>query len=803
MENGLSYNLQTLRQVRDTIFGTLNRKGVMLPQNAKLSHLPQIINDMSTERVVVHSVESGLVKGSTVGLRFAICSDIHIHGDNESTADIRANSLMARLGTQYQNGELDLVVCCGDLHTAEAPAYETYIQLKSCVDNWKTLLRGCPIFFVPGNHDTITGQNGITAWSYVVGQTPSSLSGTLNGMTITACSEKVFRIDYKGEVLLFYGGYGKRWSAKDSINTAEERQWIMNQLDSCADMGRVFMFTHFYYPLDDFGFRYTGGKYLDNSGDSDDLLRVYETIALTYTNLIWVSGHSHTAWQREANYPTIKAHSNNSARLVACPSLAQQDNNQYGIIRCYNDMAVLTGMDNANGNAVPSANYFFPKAAESQNTYYSVGQDLTGLTSSFAGVRIIENGNLVARLALNQYYSNPVVSVVMGGVDITSTAYDSSTMTISIAEVTGNVVITASATMAGFYSVTTNLRGYTYTGDTHVIENESLQANLSLMSGYSSGSIHITMDGTDITSSVLNGDFISIAEVTGDIVITATAIARYSITTTADDGITIDLGQTGNYVSEGDSLTGSVIGSGINVVITMGGIDITSSAYNVSTGLISIPNVTGNIIITATNASVSWADYVCLELDVLDISSPTRVFNNSGSMAYITNLYIDGIAASVSESYQFNATGKHTIYFKSTDNKIHTALLNKCDTLVNLSIPSSITAISAGGNNPMVKNSVLNKVQMIAVSNIGAYTFQDCISLEEVDLGNVQSIADYAFSGSDSINNIRFASQTAPVLASHAFPSSVCSGQGEIIYPSGADYSSLMGVFPNWTFTAE
>ena len=37
-----------------------------------------------------------------------------------------------------------------------------------------------------------------------------------------------------------------------------------------------------------------------------------------------------------------------------------------------------------------------------------------------------------------------------------------------------------------------------------------------------------------------------------------------------------------------------------SVVITMGGTDITSTAYNSGTGAISITSVTGNIVITAT-----------------------------------------------------------------------------------------------------------------------------------------------------------------------------------------------------------
>jgi hypothetical protein len=74
------------------------------------------------------------------------------------------------------------------------------------------------------------------------------------------------------------------------------------------------------------------------------------------------------------------------------------------------------------------------------------------------------------------------------------------------------------------HSITNNLTGVTTSNAcTSVYHKESYSAELTVAEGYELSSIVVTMGGTDITSSVVNGTIINIAEVTGDIVITAVA----------------------------------------------------------------------------------------------------------------------------------------------------------------------------------------------------------------------------------------------------------------------------------------
>jgi hypothetical protein len=77
---------------------------------------------------------------------------------------------------------------------------------------------------------------------------------------------------------------------------------------------------------------------------------------------------------------------------------------------------------------------------------WTVTQNLTNVTSTFTAPNIAKNGTLTASLIADDGYEIDSVTVTMGGLDITSTAYNESEGTVTIETVTGNVVITATAT---------------------------------------------------------------------------------------------------------------------------------------------------------------------------------------------------------------------------------------------------------------------------------------------------------------------------------------------------------------------
>ena len=74
---------------------------------------------------------------------------------------------------------------------------------------------------------------------------------------------------------------------------------------------------------------------------------------------------------------------------------------------------------------------------------YTIDNYLTNVVNDNTATSIAANGEYVAHLTAAEDYTIANVIVTMGGVDVTSTAYDSGTVTISA--VTGNVVIMATA----------------------------------------------------------------------------------------------------------------------------------------------------------------------------------------------------------------------------------------------------------------------------------------------------------------------------------------------------------------------
>lgn len=78
-------------------------------------------------------------------------------------------------------------------------------------------------------------------------------------------------------------------------------------------------------------------------------------------------------------------------------------------------------------------------------TQYSITNNLTQCVNSNTATVINELTSYSGTLTANSGYVLATVTIMMGNTDITSTAYDSSTNAISIASVTGNIVITAEA----------------------------------------------------------------------------------------------------------------------------------------------------------------------------------------------------------------------------------------------------------------------------------------------------------------------------------------------------------------------
>lgn len=190
---------------------------------------------------------------------------------------------------------------------------------------------------------------------------------------------------------------------------------------------------------------------------------------------------------------------------------------------------------------------------------------------------------------------------------------------ILIEDVTGDVEITAVATEIPpqVFSVTFNGTNCTSNGSNTATEKQSYTATITPNTDYIMDTITVTMGGTTLTG-VVSGNTITIPNVTGNIVITAVAvekpveIIKYNVTfngTNCTSNGASEVEQAKTYTATITPNTGTYEFVIKSVKITMGGTDITSSILKrkVASGVeteydfsnISIPNVSGDIVITA------------------------------------------------------------------------------------------------------------------------------------------------------------------------------------------------------------
>lgn len=171
---------------------------------------------------------------------------------------------------------------------------------------------------------------------------------------------------------------------------------------------------------------------------------------------------------------------------------------------------------------------------ETLHWYQTITKNLTGCTISNAASQVDYGEAYTATIAAESGKTITSVVVKMGGVDITATAYTASSGAINISKVTGAVTITAVASAPSVtYIITRNLTNCASSNTANTIaEGASYTTTLSPTGTYKKlGAITVTMGGTDISASAVSGNTVSIASVTGDIVIACAAVITNIIDT--------------------------------------------------------------------------------------------------------------------------------------------------------------------------------------------------------------------------------------------------------------------------------
>ena len=200
--------------------------------------------------------------------------------------------------------------------------------------------------------------------------------------------------------------------------------------------------------------------------------------------------------------------------------------------KCVHFAVETCGISMADINAFRAA--MINGTPETLHWYQTITKNLTGCTISNSASQVDYGEAYTATIAAESGKTITSVVVKMGGVDITSTAYTAGSGAINIAKVTGAVTITAVATMPSVtYTITLNLTNCASSNTANTIgEGASYTTTLSPTGTYQKlGAITVTMGGVDISASAVSGSTITIAKVTGDIVITCAAVITNIIDT--------------------------------------------------------------------------------------------------------------------------------------------------------------------------------------------------------------------------------------------------------------------------------
>ena len=200
--------------------------------------------------------------------------------------------------------------------------------------------------------------------------------------------------------------------------------------------------------------------------------------------------------------------------------------------KCVHFAVGTCGISMADINAFRAA--MIDGTPETLHWYQTITKNLTGCTISNNASQVEYGEAYTATIAAESGKTITSVVIKMGGVDITSTAYTAGSGAINIAKVTGAVTITAVAIMPSVtYTITLNLTNVASSNTaTSIAENASYTTTLSPTGTFKKlGAITVTMGGVDISASAVSGSTITIAKVTGDIVITCAAVITNIIDT--------------------------------------------------------------------------------------------------------------------------------------------------------------------------------------------------------------------------------------------------------------------------------
>ena len=491
----ISSNLERINGAKSTLKTYLTNNNVAVPDGAKIDAMAELLSGVSVDKInhadipdyvksealtVAEKVKAVIKADSIV---FLAISDLHHTGPQVDSwqTNINAGNLHACQALKvlsYSLPQIDFACMLGDVTFGNAKTTTELMQQQfDQINGWLgEAWRNIPQLRTVGNHDTgeystLVGAQFLknNIWKYNEGAVYGSEE---YGYCYRDFAEKKLR------VICLNTCEGETVSGESAAYCCSPEQllWFAQTLyavGSKADAAQWGIIVLGHYPLD------LGGAY-----PTGNIVKAYVAGESTVQNGVTVNFNGHNSAKFIANvhghnhcfqYGKLHSVANGQgtefdAWRMCTPNACFYRNNS-GVVTMNgisfgdpapHDKTAGTGKDTAfNVNVInPSEQvlYSFCYGAGIDRTigyaatvYYSITNTLTNVTTSNDAVAAEDGTAYSATITAADGYTMSSVTVKMDGTDITSTAYNSDTGVVSIAAVTGDVVITAKATKVVSY----------------------------------------------------------------------------------------------------------------------------------------------------------------------------------------------------------------------------------------------------------------------------------------------------------------------------------------------------------------
>lgn len=474
--------------------------------------------------------------------RFGLLSDVH---NEESQTSENAEDLKNAIKYFNDDESVEFSIISGDLTQYSYSTNNVATEMALFKANQDALSPRTPIYPTTGNHDCPQSSDVdiSTFYSYTDASSIAPASGCNYSYEVTKTHTTSAGTTVTDHFLFLTM---KRYEFTSNTYDTTDITWLGQKLEEYKN-DRCFVITHMFFPtyagnLNDI---YPSGNWL-----SGTMLTQVKALIDAYPRSIWFSGHSHWKWylqkyQDRANvYPTsnIGRTCGWAVHIPSCASPIDSDGSsrvsmagqsEAGVCDVYEDYVVIRGVVFKDADDtdyvhryIPVAQYLLKTDPEEATAAYTISYEGSNYTTSNATTTVQTGNAYTCTITPDTGYGISSISVMMDGTDITSTVVSGTNIT--IVSVTGDVTIHI-ITAKNDYTITYNLGESTATNlNAGVNEGDSFTTELTHNDGYKITAVVVTMGGEDISSTAVTDSTaitdktITIASVTGDIVITVT-----------------------------------------------------------------------------------------------------------------------------------------------------------------------------------------------------------------------------------------------------------------------------------------